>query len=67
MVVFMLEANGFEVYNLGVDVPPEKFVRKIKETGGTIVGLSGFLTLAFPSRKVCQRKAEEAYKARVTR
>jgi len=47
----MLEANGFEVYDLGVDVPPEKFVEKIKETGATIVGLSGFLTLAFDSMK----------------
>ncbi|MEM2546994.1 MAG: cobalamin-dependent protein, partial [Candidatus Bathyarchaeia archaeon] len=51
IVVFMLEANGFEVYDLGVDVPPEKFVEKIKETGATIVGLSGFLTLAFDSMK----------------
>lgn len=51
IVVFMLEANGFEVYDLGVDVPPEKFVEKIKETEATIVGLSGFLTLAFDSMK----------------
>jgi methanogenic corrinoid protein MtbC1 len=51
MVVFLLEANGFEVYDLGVDVPPEKFVEKIKETGATIVGLSGFLTLAFDAMK----------------
>ncbi|MEM3442884.1 MAG: cobalamin-dependent protein [Candidatus Bathyarchaeia archaeon] len=51
MVVFMLEANGFEVYDLGVDVPPEKFVEKIKETEATIVGLSGFLTLAFDVMK----------------
>jgi methanogenic corrinoid protein MtbC1 len=51
MVVFMLEANGFEVYDLGVDVPPEKFVEKIKGTGATVVGLSGFLALAFDSMK----------------
>jgi 5-methyltetrahydrofolate--homocysteine methyltransferase len=51
IVVFMLEANGFEVYDLGVDIPSEKFVEKIKETGATIVALSGFLALAFDSMK----------------
>jgi 5-methyltetrahydrofolate--homocysteine methyltransferase len=51
MLIFMLEANGFEVYDLGVDVPPEKFVEKIKGTGATIVGLSGFLALAYDSMK----------------
>jgi methanogenic corrinoid protein MtbC1 len=51
IVVFMLDVNGFEVYDLGVDVPAEKFVEKIKESGASIVGLSGFLTLAFDSMK----------------
>lgn len=51
IVVFMLDVNGFEVYDLGVDVPVQKFVEKIKETGAPIVGLSGFLTLAFDSMK----------------
>jgi methanogenic corrinoid protein MtbC1 len=49
IVVFMLDVNGFEVYDLGVDVPVQKFVEKIKETSAPIVGLSGFLTLAFDS------------------
>jgi 5-methyltetrahydrofolate--homocysteine methyltransferase len=51
IVVFMLDVNGFEVYDLGVDVPAQKFVDKVKETGAPIVGLSGFLTLAFDSMK----------------
>lgn len=51
IVVFMLDVNGFEVYDLGVDVPIEAFVEKVKETGATIVGLSGFLTLAFEAMK----------------
>ncbi|UCD22417.1 MAG: cobalamin-dependent protein, partial [Chloroflexota bacterium] len=51
IVVFMLDVNGFEVHDLGVDVPVHKFVDKIKETGAPIVGLSGFLTLAFDSMK----------------
>lgn len=51
IVEFMLDTNGFEVYNLGVDVPAQQFVEKIKETGAPIVGLSGFLTLAFDAMK----------------
>lgn len=51
IVVFMLDINGFEVHDLGVDVPVQKFVDKIKETSATIVGLSGFLSLAFGSMK----------------
>jgi methanogenic corrinoid protein MtbC1 len=51
IVVFMLDVSGFEVFDLGVDVPPQKFVEKIKETDAPIVGLSGFLTLAFDSMK----------------
>jgi methanogenic corrinoid protein MtbC1 len=51
IVVFMLDISGFEVYDLGIDVPPQKFVDKIKETEAPIVGLSGFLTLAFETMK----------------
>lgn len=51
IVVFMLDVNGFEVHDLGVDVPAQKFVDKIKETNASIVGLSGFLSLAFDSMK----------------
>ena len=51
IVVFMLDVSGFEVYDLGVDVPPQAFVDKIKETGAPVVALSGFLTLAFDSMK----------------
>lgn len=51
IVVFMLDINGFEVYDLGIDVPKEKFVEKLKETGAPVVGLSGFLTLAYDSMK----------------
>ena len=51
IVVFMLDLNGFEVIDLGVDVPPAKFVETVKETGAKIVGLSGFLTLAYDPMK----------------
>jgi 5-methyltetrahydrofolate--homocysteine methyltransferase len=51
IVGFMLDLNGFEVTDLGVDVPPARFVEAVKETGAKIVGLSGFLTLAFDPMK----------------
>ncbi len=51
IVAFMLDVNGFEVHDLGVDVPVQKFIEKINETNAEIVGLSGFLTLAFDSMK----------------
>jgi methanogenic corrinoid protein MtbC1 len=51
LVVFMLDISGFEVYDLGIDVPVQTFVDKIKETGAKVVGLSGFLTLAFDAMK----------------
>jgi len=51
IVVFMLDVNGFEVFDLGIDVPAEKFVESIKKTGSKVVGMSGFLTLAFQSMK----------------
>jgi methanogenic corrinoid protein MtbC1 len=51
IVVFMLDISGFEVYDLGVDVPVQTFIDKIKETNASIVALSGFLTLAFDAMK----------------
>jgi 5-methyltetrahydrofolate--homocysteine methyltransferase len=60
IVDFMLDVNGFEVYNLGVDVPAEKFVAKVKETKAPVVGLSGFLTPAFDSMKETVEALEKA-------
>jgi methylmalonyl-CoA mutase cobalamin-binding domain/chain len=51
IVTFMLDVNGFEVHDLGVDVSPQKFVEAIKEFKPQVVGLSGFLTLAFDAMK----------------
>jgi methanogenic corrinoid protein MtbC1 len=51
IVGFMLDVNGFEVSDLGVDVAPARFVEAVRQTGAKIVGLSGFLTLAFDPMK----------------
>ncbi|MFC1941827.1 B12-binding domain-containing protein [Chloroflexota bacterium] len=60
IVVFMLDVNGFEVYDLGVDVPAQKFIESIKENDASIVGLSGFLTLAYDAMKQTIKAMEEA-------
>jgi methanogenic corrinoid protein MtbC1 len=60
IVDFMLDVNGFKVYNLGVDVPAEAFVNKVKETGAPILGLSGFLTPAFEAMKETVEAIEAA-------
>ena len=51
IVVSLLKAANYDVYDLGVDVPPQKVVEAVKETGATVVGLSGLLTVAFDSMK----------------
>ena len=51
IVTFMLDVNGFDVLDLGVDVPAEKFVEAAKDFDPQVVALSGFLTLAFDSMK----------------
>lgn len=56
----MIEAAGFEVYDLGIDVPPSAFVEKVKEVKPQIVGMSGVLTLAIDSMKATVDALKEA-------
>jgi methanogenic corrinoid protein MtbC1 len=51
IVVFMLDINGFEVIDLGVDVSPAKFVEAIKEHNPQVIGLCCLITVAFESMK----------------
>src|SRR6202162_68513 len=51
IVTFMLDINGFEVKDIGVDVPVKTFIEEINQFKPDVVGLSGFLTLAFDSMK----------------
>jgi 5-methyltetrahydrofolate--homocysteine methyltransferase len=60
VVTFMLDVNGFEVLDLGVNVPPQKFVEAIGDFEPQVVGLSGFLTLAFDSMKATVDAIKEA-------
>ncbi|MFX1530586.1 MAG: B12-binding domain-containing protein [Promethearchaeota archaeon] len=49
--ITLLKSAGFEVYDLGVDIPPQDFVEKVKETNAQVVGYSGLLTVALEAMK----------------
>jgi methanogenic corrinoid protein MtbC1 len=51
IVTVLLDAIGFEVIDMGVDVAPEKFIEKLKEVEAPILGLSGFLYFSHQSMK----------------
>jgi len=53
MVVLMLRVNGFEVIDMGVDVPPREIIEKAKEVKADIVGLSSLMTTSMPYMKEC--------------
>ena len=60
IVTFMLEVNGYDVLDLGIDVPISVFVEKTREFKPQVLGLSGFLTLAFESMKKTVEALEQA-------
>jgi methylmalonyl-CoA mutase cobalamin-binding domain/chain len=51
LVASMLEGGGFQVVDLGVNVPPQKFVEAAQEKEGTIVALSALLTTTMTMMK----------------
>jgi corrinoid protein of di/trimethylamine methyltransferase len=51
LVGTMLTASGFEVYDLGVDVPTQQFLDKVREVGANLVGLSALLTTTMVVQK----------------
>jgi methylmalonyl-CoA mutase cobalamin-binding domain/chain len=66
IVVAMLRCNGFEVFDVGVDAPPQAFVDKVRETGAGVVGLSGLLTVAFgPMEETVKALRQAGLKAKV--
>jgi len=60
LVSAMLEGGGFEVIDLGVNVPPERFVTAVKEKNAKIVALSALLTTTMPSMKATVDAFKEA-------
>jgi 5-methyltetrahydrofolate--homocysteine methyltransferase len=60
IVVTMLDIAGFDVVDLGVDVPAAKVVETVRDTNAQVVGLSGLLTVAFESMKATVAAIDEA-------
>jgi methanogenic corrinoid protein MtbC1 len=60
IVGFMLEVNGFEVYDLGIDQPEAAFVEAVKAHAPQVLALSGFLSVAFDSMKSTIEEVEKA-------
>ncbi len=60
IVIFLLEANGFDVRDIGINQKPVEFVEAIKAFQPRVVGMSGLLTLAFDSMKKTVEAIEEA-------
>jgi 5-methyltetrahydrofolate--homocysteine methyltransferase len=60
LVSMMLEGCGFEVVDLGPDVPPDRFVDAVKESGAKLVGLSTLLTTTLPAMETTVRALRQA-------
>ncbi len=60
LVAMMVEGNGWEVIDLGVDVQPEKFVAAIKEHPGCVVGLSALLTTTMLNMEKVSKEIKSA-------
>jgi len=60
IVATLLKGAGFDVYDLGIDVPVKAFIDKVVETKATIVGMSGLLTPSFGSMKETVDALKEA-------
>lgn len=66
LVKIMLETGGFDVYDLGRDVPVEKFVDYVKENEVDIVGMSSLMTTTMPGMTaVINRLKEEGLRDKV--
>lgn len=60
LVAMMLEGGGFEVFDLGVDVSPEKFIEEVKNKDVQLVGMSALLTTTMPSMKKTLKALKDA-------
>jgi len=61
LVAMIVTGGGFEVIDLGVDVPTSKFLGALAEHPGCIVGLSALLTITMPNMQKSVRAIKEAY------
>jgi len=60
LVAMMLQGGGFEVIDLGTDVPAEKFVQTAQEKGAKIIAMSALLTTTMPQMSTVVKALQEA-------
>ena len=60
LVKMMLEGGGFEVIDLGVSVPPEKFIEAVRANGAKLMGMSALLTTTMPAMKLTIESLKKA-------
>jgi len=60
LVAMMLKGAGFEVVDLGVDVPPEKFIEHAKSSGSKLIGMSALLTTTMPGMEKTIKALKDA-------
>jgi methylmalonyl-CoA mutase cobalamin-binding domain/chain len=60
IVITLLKGCGFDVVDLGVDVPADKFVSAIRRTGAKVVGMSALLNFTYPEMKTVVEEIEKA-------
>lgn len=61
LVAIMLEGNGFQVTDLGANVPPDRFIEAVGASGSQLVGLSALLTTTLPAMEKTLRAIKEAH------
>jgi 5-methyltetrahydrofolate--homocysteine methyltransferase len=60
LVGMLLEGGGYEVVDVGIDVPPEKFIQAAKESGAKVIGMSALLTTTMLQMKETITKIKAA-------
>jgi len=60
LVSMMMEGAGFQVIDLGIDVPPEKFIQAVKENKADIMGMSALISTTMPQMGVTIKEMEKA-------
>ncbi len=59
LVAMMLKGAGFEVFDIGVDADPEKFISEAEEKGADVICMSALLTTTMPNMKVVIDQLQE--------
>ncbi|MCF8027942.1 MAG: cobalamin-dependent protein [Desulfobacteraceae bacterium] len=66
IVSMLMDLNGLEVKDIGVDVPADKIIAEARAFGADVIGLSGLLTLAFdPMKAVVEKLAEQGLRDQI--